>query len=131
MAEDQASLKENTMQLAEILSDIVSLRVCVRTFSITLPVLQQTNQAPQDPAAALALVSARPDSSPSTTTQDTTAPAEPNTTPTTQQDESDPDLKRAKDLLKLHFEVKEAQKRGELSRGLEEARAMVERAVGG
>ncbi|EUC37432.1 hypothetical protein COCCADRAFT_22977 [Bipolaris zeicola 26-R-13] len=112
MAEDQASLKENTMQLAEILSDIVSLRVC-------------------DPAAALALVSARPDSSPSTTTQDTTAPAEPNTTPTTQQDESDPDLKRAKDLLKLHFEVKEAQKRGELSRGLEEARAMVERAVGG
>ena len=90
-----------------------------------------TNQAPQDPAAALALVSARPDSSPSTTAQGATAAAEPNTASMIQQDESDPDLKRAKDLLKLHFEVKEAQKRGELSRGLEEARAMVERAVGG
>lgn len=40
-------------------------------------------------------------------------------------------MARAKDLVKLHFEVKEAQRRGELSRGLEEARAMVERAVGG
>ncbi|EOA89087.1 uncharacterized protein SETTUDRAFT_106235, partial [Exserohilum turcica Et28A] len=63
-----------------------------------------------------------------------TATAEPNktaTATTTTHEVSDPDLARAKDLVKLHFEVKEAQRRGELSRGLEEARAMVERAVGG
>ncbi|KAF1942565.1 hypothetical protein EJ02DRAFT_454079 [Clathrospora elynae] len=92
------------MQLAEILSDLVSLRVC-------------------DPAAALALVSVRSSSS----SQD--ASAKPNTTTT--DDEQDPELKRAKDLLKLHYEVKEAHKRGELGRGLEDARRAVERAVGG
>jgi hypothetical protein len=38
---------------------------------------------------------------------------------------------RAKELLKLHYDVKERHKRGELSRGLEEARREVERVVGG
>lgn len=46
-------------------------------------------------------------------------------------EEDDVDLKRAKDLVKLHYEVKKAQEKGELSRGLEEARQSVERAVGG
>lgn len=43
-------------------------------------------------------------------------------------EEEDPELKRAKDLVALHYEVREKQKRGELGRGLQEARAMVERA---
>jgi hypothetical protein len=47
------------------------------------------------------------------------------------QDEDDADLKRAKDLLKLHYDVKEKHKRGELSRGLEEARKDVARAIAG
>jgi len=46
-------------------------------------------------------------------------------------EEQDPELKRAKDLLKYHYEVKEAHKRGEVGRGLEEARSLVRKAVGG
>ncbi|KAF2869262.1 hypothetical protein BDV95DRAFT_498602 [Massariosphaeria phaeospora] len=92
------------MQLAEILSDLVSLRVC-------------------DPAAALALVSARPNS--------TAKPTDPkDKAPETETDEQDPDLKRAKELVKLHYGVREASKRGELGRGLEEARAAIERVAG-
>lgn len=45
------------------------------------------------------------------------------------EEEQDKDLNRAKELLKLHYGVREAHKRGELGRGLEEARGMVERAV--
>jgi len=49
---------------------------------------------------------------------------------TVSQEEADADLKRAKDLVKLHYQVKEAHKRGQLGRGLDEARGMVARAVG-
>ncbi|KAF2662808.1 hypothetical protein K491DRAFT_709471 [Lophiostoma macrostomum CBS 122681] len=90
---------ENTMQLAEILSDLVSLRVC-------------------DPSAALALVSARPPKSSSTTQT------------IKDEDDNDPDIQRAKDLVELHYSLREAHKRGELARGLEEARQGVWRAVG-
>ncbi|KAJ4287222.1 hypothetical protein N0V90_012620 [Kalmusia sp. IMI 367209] len=89
-----------TLQLAQILSDLVSLRVC-------------------DPAAALALVSARPNASSSVSN-----PAEV-------KEETDVDIKRAKELVELHYTVKEAHRRGELGAGLEEARASVARAVGG
>lgn len=120
--------QENNMRLAEILSDLVSLRVCVRSISII------QKQRPscffgvkdpklihiyQDPKAALALVSARP-----------SPPQDSNATEVTKE-EQDADLKRAKDLLKLHYEVKVAHQRGELSQGLEEARAAVARAAGG
>ncbi|KAF2132704.1 hypothetical protein P153DRAFT_262535, partial [Dothidotthia symphoricarpi CBS 119687] len=94
-----------TMQLAEILSDLVSLRVC-------------------DPTAALALVSARPPS-PSASTSASAAPQNPSTLA-----EDDADLTRAKDLVRLHYEVREAHRRGELARGLEEARRGVERVAG-
>jgi hypothetical protein len=47
------------------------------------------------------------------------------------QNDDDVDLERAKDLLKLHHDVKEKHKRGELSRGLEEARRDVARAIAG
>ncbi|KAF2013221.1 hypothetical protein BU24DRAFT_410989 [Aaosphaeria arxii CBS 175.79] len=88
------------MQLAEILSDITSLRVC-------------------DPKAALALVSARPspDHAPSEAKGTVDAAAD------------DADLTRAKDLVELHYRLREAHKRGELSSGLEEARAAVGKAV--
>ncbi|KAL1609345.1 hypothetical protein SLS59_001710 [Nothophoma quercina] len=100
------------MQLAEILSDLVSLRpgVC-------------------DPAAALALVSARPSASAASSSL-TTNTAE-STNPSTSSDEQDVDLQRAKQLVTLHYEVRERFKRGELSRGLAEARRDVERALGG
>ncbi|KAL6704727.1 hypothetical protein ACN47E_007648 [Coniothyrium glycines] len=94
------------MRLAEILSDLVSLRVC-------------------PPAAALALVSAHRPSPTSSATS--TSPA----TPATNDDENDTDLTRARELVKLHYEVKQAHGRGELSRGLEEARRSVDNVVGG
>ncbi|KAK4985132.1 hypothetical protein LTR66_008262 [Elasticomyces elasticus] len=93
------------MQIAEILSDLTSLRVC-------------------DPAAALALVSAR--SRPTTTT--TTADAEQRAE--TGQEATDADLRRAKELLELHSSVKLAH-RGGVDRELEEARERVRRALGG
>lgn len=43
----------------------------------------------------------------------------------------DRDLRRAKDLVELHYSVREAQRRGELAGGLEEARRAVSRVVGG
>lgn len=73
----------------------------------------------QDPAAAIALVSARP-------SQDHTLNAKQ-----LDDEERDADLKRAKDLVKLHYEVKEVHKRGQLSKGLEDARSAVARAVDG
>ncbi|KAJ9669087.1 hypothetical protein H2201_000913 [Coniosporium apollinis] len=93
------------MRIAEILSDLTSLRVC-------------------DPAAALALVSARP--STSTATQPSKAPERPDTAT----EEDDPDLARAKDLVELHYKVKVAHTGGAMDRGLMEARDAVRRAVG-
>jgi hypothetical protein len=87
----------------------------VYAFSSTSPPLTTNAHPPQDPNAALTLVSARPQGS--TTNTDT--------------NEQDADLKRAKELLKLHYDVKEKHKRGELSRGLEEARREVARVAGG
>ncbi|KAF2187759.1 hypothetical protein K469DRAFT_569291 [Zopfia rhizophila CBS 207.26] len=88
----------NTMQLAEILSDLTSLRVC-------------------DPTAALALVSARPPKSSAEQSQE-------------KEKEDDADLKRVKDLVELHYSVKEAHKRGGLGKRLAEAREAVWRVVG-
>jgi hypothetical protein len=82
---------------------------------------------PQDPNAALALVSARPNPSSSATT----SAGDP--TASTQEDNAearDEDLRRAKDLVELHYAVKEAHKRGELGTGLMEARKVVDAAVG-
>ncbi|KAH8732946.1 hypothetical protein GQ44DRAFT_601683 [Phaeosphaeriaceae sp. PMI808] len=97
--------EQSTIRLAEILSDLVSLRVC-------------------HPNAALALVSAQPHPS-------SQKPESESKRSDAAMDEQDEDLKRAKDLVKLHYDVREKHKRGELSRGLEEARAAVGRAVGG
>ena len=117
----QASPEQPTMRLAEILSDLVSLRVCVRRLpppSLSFPPTSSRLTPFQDSSAALALVTAQ--STP-------TDPSQVQDPPT----EQDPDLKRAKDLLRYHYEVKEAHKRGELSRGLDDARRAVERSVDG
>ncbi|KAF2739311.1 hypothetical protein EJ04DRAFT_427315 [Polyplosphaeria fusca] len=88
------------MQLAEILSDLTSLRIC-------------------DPAAALALVSAGTRTSKSQSQSQSQSP-----------DAEDAELKRAKELVEMHYGVKEKHRRGELGNGLEDARRAVERAVG-
>lgn len=126
------------MQLAEILSDLVSLRpgVCV-SYSrwrvafkkIVLRIRQRpcTNARTQDPVAALALVSARPASSSISAPSTGASSTEPDDAAT---DNSDEDLRRAKELVELHYDVRERCKRGELSSGLAEARSAVERALG-
>ncbi|OCK83854.1 hypothetical protein K432DRAFT_321517 [Lepidopterella palustris CBS 459.81] len=91
------------MQIAEILSDLTSLRVC-------------------DPSAALALVSACPSTSP-------TGPSITSTSP--EQNEDDVDLKRAKNLVELHYLVKVAHAGGAPDQGILAAREAVRSAVGG
>ncbi|CAE7002262.1 hypothetical protein PTNB73_10241 [Pyrenophora teres f. teres] len=114
------------IQLAQILSDLNSLRACVCCYpfpptNLAILSANPTNPYTQDPSAALALVSARPNTN-------TTASSAPASTPESTQDT---ELDRAKDLLKLHYEVKEAHMRGELGRGLQEAREAVRRSMGG
>ncbi|XPS70373.1 hypothetical protein M3J09_002594 [Ascochyta lentis] len=105
MAQQQRS---TDMQLAEILSDLVSLR-------------------PGDPAAALSLVSLR--ASPASTDLRTTTHNTDEILQST--NDNDTDLQRARDLVSLHYEVRERCKTGQLSRGLEAARREVERALSG
>ena len=87
----------------------------------------------QDPAAALALVSARPASSTSSVPISSTATAPPSTENKDKvaAEEEGVDLKRARELVELHYAVREKCKTGELARGLAEARGDVERALGG
>lgn len=88
------------MKLAEFLSDLTSLRVCVST-SLSLKRSSRLI-VHQDPNAALALVSARADSS---ANGDSLRPS-------ASKDDGDIDLKRAKDLLDLHGSVKLAHQDG-------------------
>ncbi|KAI9662430.1 MAG: hypothetical protein M1821_008597 [Bathelium mastoideum] len=89
------------MQVADILSDLTSLKVC-------------------DQSAALALVTARPDQS---------SPAA--TPSTQNGNATDPDLARAKDIVELHYSVKVAARENDLSRELEHARDQVRHALSG
>ncbi|KAK5144846.1 hypothetical protein LTR04_001458 [Oleoguttula sp. CCFEE 6159] len=112
------------MRVAEILADLTSLRAC-------------------DPAAALALVSARPPLSTSSTASannatapTTNAPPTPSAPIPNTDPDLDPDIQRAKDLLHLHYTVKVAHQRGGSGSGgagfdreLVAAREAVERAV--
>jgi hypothetical protein len=97
----------------------VAARLCMSSARSQLRYSTADNH--QDPAAALALVSVRSDST--LQTSSSSAPADAAS--------DDADLARAKHLVELHYSVKEAHRRGELTRGLFEARAAVERAVGG
>ncbi|KAF2831002.1 hypothetical protein CC86DRAFT_377924 [Ophiobolus disseminans] len=101
------------MLLANILSDLVTLGTC-------------------PPAAALALVSASSSSSPSQLqTSPSTQTAHNASTSASAANDDDIDLTRAKELLKLHYEVKQAHQEGRLRVGLEGARRDVAGVVGG
>ncbi|MCJ1451812.1 hypothetical protein MMC28_002152 [Mycoblastus sanguinarius] len=92
------------MQIASILSDLASLRVC-------------------DHSAALALVSVNNLQTLSTAGNDGSS--------VTEQDvkaEEDPDMQRATDLVELHYSVKIRHKQGE-DAGLQEARKDVDRVL--
>jgi hypothetical protein len=105
------------MRVAEVLSDLTSLRVCVSPSSLVLLRRLRTDNVitTQDPAAALALVSVRPDSPNTSTDALTDTPVKP---------EDNSDLQRAKDLIELHYAVKTPHASGE-DKGLLEARRSV------
>ncbi|KAL8850704.1 MAG: hypothetical protein Q9221_004352 [Calogaya cf. arnoldii] len=90
------------MQIASILSDLTSLRVC-------------------DQSAALALVSTRAPASDTTTPKTT----QPQTSKDTHETENDPDMERALDLIELHQGVKMKHVRGQ-DEGLMQARKDVD-----
>jgi len=102
---------ESIMRIAEVLSDLTTLYLAVSEYPETAshPVLTY----PQDPKAALALVTARE-------SQDRTAEAEP----IARYEDDDPDLQRAKSLIHLHASVKVAHQDG-TDRELNEAREAV------
>ena len=106
------------MQVAEILSDLTSLQVCVSDTSSRPRQDYLLICRNQDPSAALALVSARPESGSSgqKSSQNGTANGD------------DPDLKRAKDMLELHAIFKVAHPDAS-NPELNEARETVERVL--
>jgi hypothetical protein len=106
------------MKVAEVLSDLTSLRVCVwspRFARASILLLTP----PQEPAAAQALVSARP-SPPQSSVEAVKAKTASLQKQSTV--EGDADLQRAKDLIDLHYKVKVAHADGTVDEGLESAR---------
>ncbi|KAL8796724.1 MAG: hypothetical protein Q9195_001114 [Heterodermia aff. obscurata] len=96
------------MQIAHILSDLTSLRVC-------------------DPSAALNLVNARTPSSESQAQASNSAVAKPKLV-SQESAAEDPDMQRATDLVELHYEVKVKHAQG-LDDRLVQARRDVDRAL--
>jgi len=112
------------MKLAQVLSDLSSLKVC-------------------DPNAALSLVSARPSAPGASNASsveavkartDALLKARTGEAPFSRGEElqdADPDLQRAKDLVKLHYAVKVKHVNGgRIDEALEDARHAVQVAVG-
>jgi hypothetical protein len=114
------------MRVAEVLSDLTSLRVCVRPSSSShnTPLLTPLKQ---EPAAAQALVSARP--SPPSSSVD--AVKQKTAAIQKESKDEDPDLQRAKDLVDLHYAVKASHGRGSVDKSLEDAKRDVERVLRG
>jgi hypothetical protein len=107
------------MRVAEVLSDLTSLRVCVMLPPRRLYPASSRLTSQQEPAAAQALVSARPSlpaSSVEAVKAKTAALRKQSAT------EGDADLQRAKDLIDLHYKVKVTHANGTVDEGLESAR---------
>ncbi|KAI4227860.1 MAG: hypothetical protein L6R36_002083 [Xanthoria steineri] len=103
------------MQIASILSDLTSLRVCI------VQVINLLTTDGQDHNAALALVSTRAPASDSSTPKSTHLHA----TKSSHGVKDDPDLERALDLIELHQGVKMTHVQGQ-DQGLTQARRDVD-----
>ena len=118
------------MRVAEILSDLTSLRVCVRGLHLRpVPPLIK----PQEHEAAMTLVSCRPggEGQSSLNKRGSAEPdstAAPSRTLSGLEGDGDPDLQRAMDLVDLHYGVKEKYSQGK-DMGLEAARAEVNKVL--
>ncbi|KAJ6114546.1 hypothetical protein N7486_000324 [Penicillium sp. IBT 16267x] len=97
------------MQVAEILSDITSLRVCGHNEAVSLVNANQsiTGTSDTDPKINPAVNAS-------------------NEAPGTQLDKKNEDLRRAKELVKLHYEFKSRHSDGEVDDALRKAREDVE-----
>jgi hypothetical protein len=140
------------MKLSEVLADLHTLRVCVRVSLFSPPVgpghlshsgfpvfinidlrLTDANFVTliQDPKAALAFVSARPESTQPLKEGETERDGEEQKSASAERDEQDVDLKRVQNLIELHYSVKVAHTEGKLEKELMEARRMVQEAMAG
>ncbi|KAJ5639271.1 uncharacterized protein N7484_007133, partial [Penicillium longicatenatum] len=95
------------MQVAEILSDITSLRVCGHNEALSLVNVNQPVTRKSDTDKDSSAVNAS-DEAPGT------------------QDKKHEDLQRAKELVKLHYEFKSRHSNGEVDDALRKAREDVE-----
>ena len=87
------------MQIASILSDLTSLRVCVSSEDLTYECLWKLKRNLQDHDAALALVSVYK--------TDASFTGDPNVNSLSDTKvQEDPDMQRALDLVRLHYDVK-------------------------
>lgn len=101
------------MQVASILSDLTSLRACVSPLSklpapsLPSPTPLLTLPSSQGHDEALALVRANRNLAPASSSPGTARKASvPSASTSQQQEETDPDLRRALDLVDLHSSVK-------------------------
>ncbi|KAJ5549324.1 hypothetical protein N7513_006558 [Penicillium frequentans] len=97
-----------TMQVAEILSDITSLRVCGHNEALSLVNAHKSVTGTSDTAT----------NSPAVNISDEA--------PGTQPNKKHEDLRRAKELVKLHYEFKSRHSNGEVDDALRKARENVE-----
>ncbi|KAK8203827.1 hypothetical protein IWZ01DRAFT_96431 [Phyllosticta capitalensis] len=107
------------MQIAEILSDLDTLRVCDAPAALALVSASTTTTYPF-PATSTSTTAAASDTKPPSSDTPQQAPAT----------DDDVDLMRAKDLIALHELFKGDAGAGKIA-GLREARGAVERAVRG
>ncbi|MCJ1389299.1 hypothetical protein MMC18_002155 [Xylographa bjoerkii] len=108
------------MQIAEILSDLTSLRVCDYEAALALVSSYEIIDSPTN-------VDKRSDTSSSLSTS---RPKVSRTTSVLKDAQDDPDLQRAMDLVDLHYGVKEKHKHG-TDMGLQKARQDVRRVMEG
>jgi hypothetical protein len=124
------------MQIASILSDLTSLRVCVCPTPYVPQAPESQPTLRQDHSAALALVSSSHIATASQAQDDSDIPAVDSSrgveghSAASGLEAEDPDLQRALDLVELHYGVKEKQRQG-VEMGLRMAREDVARVVEG
>ena len=123
-----------TMQIAEILSDLTSLRVCVCSTSGAYTGAALANTI-QDYEAAIALVSSHEITATGEKGHDISSksiarPSVSRQSSVLKDDKDDLDLQRAMDLVDLHYGVKEKHKHGN-DVELQKARQDVRRAMAG
>jgi hypothetical protein len=116
----------STMQVAEILSDLTSLRVCVRSTFQRHQLHRYTSELIQDYNDALALVTVNERLNEARVSPDDKSKVAASKR---QQEQQNDDLQRAKELVDLHYEMKTKYALGTVDEELTRAREEVNRVL--